>query len=118
MRKFNGTIDTLRARCAMARILGLFRPECAHRADEALSLGVDDVVVGPEHLRRTLSALRWEVAIVEGFLRNSFLINDWLGSFSEYLQRKNLTTSCRQPSRRSKIFGYRTGIGRLGPAWK
>ena len=62
------TIDTLRARCAMARILGLFRPECAHRADEALSLGVDDVVVGPEHLRRTLSALRWEVAIVEGFL--------------------------------------------------
>ena len=62
------TIDTLRARCAMARILGLFRPECAHRADEALSLGADDVVVGPEHLRRTLSALRWEVAIVEGFL--------------------------------------------------
>ena len=62
------TIDALRARCAMARILGLFRPECAHRADEALSLGADDVVVGPEHLRRTLSALRWEVAIVEGFL--------------------------------------------------
>ena len=62
------TLDELRSRCSLARVIGHFRPEEAHRADEALLLGADDVVVGPEHLRRTLSALRWEVAIVEGFL--------------------------------------------------
>ena len=61
-------VDEVRARCSLARIIGHFKPEHAHRADKALLLGADDVVVGPEHLRRTLSALRWEVAIVEGFL--------------------------------------------------
>lgn len=58
----------LRTQCPLARIIGEFNPSTAHQADDALLAGCDDVVVGKEHLRRTLASLRWEVAIVDRFL--------------------------------------------------
>ena len=83
-------MDEVRARCSLARIIGHFKPEHAHKADQALLLGADDVVVGPEHLRRTLSALRWEVAIVEGFLEKQLSHQRLVGFIQRILAAKEL----------------------------
>ena len=61
-------LEELRTRCPAARVIGEFTPSKASKADDALLAGCDDVVVGKEHLRRTLAGLRWEVAMVDGFL--------------------------------------------------